>query len=244
MRDSKGHFVKGLIPWNKGKKCPQISGKNHPMYGKKHSEESKKKMSESLKGKMIGIKNSFYGKKHSEESKKKMSESSKGQIAWNKGKKLTDKQKEKAVALLGKYIKQNGSAMKGKHHSEESKKKMSESKEGKKLSQETKNKLKGRIPWNKGTGDPTLDLKRQIKYYTKLGFPHKLSCYEIQWALTAWTRTIRKRDSNLCQICFNPSEVTHHILFKSKYPSLSLNTNNGIALCKPCHNECHGWNLN
>ncbi|MFA5351632.1 MAG: NUMOD3 domain-containing DNA-binding protein [Candidatus Omnitrophota bacterium] len=40
----------GRIPWNKGKKMPQISGKNHPMYGKKHSVESKRKMSDKLRG--------------------------------------------------------------------------------------------------------------------------------------------------------------------------------------------------
>lgn len=31
---------KGNTPWNKGKKCPQISGENNGFYGKKHSEET------------------------------------------------------------------------------------------------------------------------------------------------------------------------------------------------------------
>ena len=38
-------FQKGHIPWNKDIKIPQISGKNHPMYGKKHSQEALAKMS-------------------------------------------------------------------------------------------------------------------------------------------------------------------------------------------------------
>ena len=42
------------------------SGKNHPMYGRKHSEESKQKMREAL-----------IGRKLSEETKKKMSEAGK-----------------------------------------------------------------------------------------------------------------------------------------------------------------------
>ena len=41
------------------------SGELHPMFGRKHSEESKEKMK------------SFLGKKHTEETRKKMSESAK-----------------------------------------------------------------------------------------------------------------------------------------------------------------------
>lgn len=50
-----------------------VKGKNHPMYGLHHSEESRKKMSESKKGE----KNYIYGKHLSEETRKKMSESHK-----------------------------------------------------------------------------------------------------------------------------------------------------------------------
>ena len=33
MRDSKGRFIKGLVPWNKGKHPDYVQGENHPMYG-------------------------------------------------------------------------------------------------------------------------------------------------------------------------------------------------------------------
>src|SRR3990167_7980176 len=36
----------------KGKKRPEFSGKNHPMWGERHSEEAKKKMSISRRGKV------------------------------------------------------------------------------------------------------------------------------------------------------------------------------------------------
>ena len=49
--------------------------------GKRHSEEARRKISESLKGE----KNPFYGKHHSEEARRKMSEAHKGISAWNKG---------------------------------------------------------------------------------------------------------------------------------------------------------------
>jgi len=58
---------------NFGKKLWE--GKVHPMKGKKHSEETKLKQSESKKDKYNGENNPFYGKKHSEESINKMNES-------------------------------------------------------------------------------------------------------------------------------------------------------------------------
>lgn len=104
-----GDSQRGKPGWNRGKKRPEISGKNNPMYGKKrpdvsermklirgkkhplygigfmagkkHSEETKKKISEAI----TGEKNPFYGKKHSVENRKKMSEGLRGHIPWNKG---------------------------------------------------------------------------------------------------------------------------------------------------------------
>ncbi len=52
--------------------------------GRRHSEESKRKISKAAKG-----------RRHSEESKRKMSESSKGQLPWNTGKKLSEEMKRK-----------------------------------------------------------------------------------------------------------------------------------------------------
>lgn len=63
-----------------------VTGSNHPMYNKSHSEETKKQISETLKKKyqdgnlispysylrFYGESNHFFGKKHSEESKQKM----------------------------------------------------------------------------------------------------------------------------------------------------------------------------
>jgi len=83
--------------------------------GKKHSEESKRKISESKKGHKVSI-----------ETRKKISNSLKGCIAWNKGKIHSDEVKQKiSNSLFGRI-----SPMKGKHHTEETKRKMSKSMKG------------------------------------------------------------------------------------------------------------------
>lgn len=61
------------------------SNKNNPMFGKKYTDEEKLKLSESHKGKHIGELNGMFGKKRTEESKKMQSDKMKGRIPWNKG---------------------------------------------------------------------------------------------------------------------------------------------------------------
>lgn len=75
----------------------RLKGKKHFNYGKNLSDETKRKISETLKGTTAsdetkrklskmrkGPGNSFYGKKHSKESREKMSLAMKGRIPWNK----------------------------------------------------------------------------------------------------------------------------------------------------------------
>ena len=73
------------------------------------------------------------GFKHSEETKKKMSKSHKGQTSGMKGKHFSEESRRK--------MSENYVGMKGKRHSEETKKKISESRVGKQLSEETKRKV-------------------------------------------------------------------------------------------------------
>lgn len=61
----------------------RMSGENHPLYGKHHTEESRRKMSEKQKGRP----GQWTGKHLSEDHRKKISEKTKGRTPWNKGKK-------------------------------------------------------------------------------------------------------------------------------------------------------------
>lgn len=73
QRKKLSESCKGRIPWNKDKKCPQLSGKNNHMYGKSHTDEMKKKISQGN-----------LGKKVSQEARKKMSIARKGLQAGEK----------------------------------------------------------------------------------------------------------------------------------------------------------------
>ena len=61
------------------------SGEGNPMYGKKQTEESNKKNSESNIGKQAGENNAMYGRHHSDEAKNKVSLANKGRPSKRKG---------------------------------------------------------------------------------------------------------------------------------------------------------------
>ena len=94
------------------------TGEQHPVYGLKHTEESKKKLSKSLKGKYTGEKAYWYGKERDEETKQKISEA-------KKGKTLSEEHKSNiSKSLKGKYIGERNPNY-GKKASEETREKLS-----------------------------------------------------------------------------------------------------------------------
>lgn len=61
---------------------------------------------------------------------------------------------------------------------------------------------------------------------------------------TNWSFNIKKSNNFRCQVCkTGKGLVAHHIIFKVDYPSLALNKNNGITLCKSCEDQAHGREL-
>lgn len=98
----------------------------------------------------------------------------------------------------------------GKHHTEESKRKMSEAPRI------------GFIPHNKGKRK-----KRDFVPSSKRG---------AQWAKIK--EATMQRDNNLCLICGNPGEVVHHIVPLRDCREHRLN--NLITLCHKCHKKTYG----
>ena len=119
LSNSKGQFIKGNIPWNKGKSC---------------SEEIKKKLSLSHKGQIAWNKNLTKG---IDSRVKEYSKKLKGRISWLKGKHLSENHKKKiSIAHKG-----QPSPFKGKHRLEETKRKISIANTGKYRSEEAKRKM-------------------------------------------------------------------------------------------------------
>lgn len=121
------------------------------------TEETKRKLSESIKGKYCGEKSYWYGKHRSEETRRKMSEAGKGKhhseetkrklSEANKGKQLSEEHKRKlSESCKGKQLSEEtrrkiSESCKGRQLSEETRRKMSDFQKGKQLSKETKRKL-------------------------------------------------------------------------------------------------------
>ena len=154
----------------KVKMSEATSGEDHPMYGKHHSEKAKEKMSKSSSGKN----NPNYGKHHSEETKRKISEA-------QKGKKLSEEHRQK----LSEAKKGENHPMYGKHHSKETKQKISKAEKGEKnhnYGKEFSEKHKRRISENhanfSGENHPNAELTaKKVKVILHLSkgnsFTHK-----------------------------------------------------------------------
>jgi hypothetical protein len=153
----------------------------------------KKKISKALKGKPKSEEHieKLKGKKRSIESLQKMSENRKGITAWNKGKKniyseetlnkmRNRKNSEEHRRKISEANKGRISPFKGKHLSEEKKKKLSELNKGKILSKETKEKIskcsKNRVWITNGHDSKLLKDEKMISELLNTGW-HKGRIY-------------------------------------------------------------------
>lgn len=160
-----------------------------------------------------------------------------------KGSKLTEEHKRKIC--LSKI---------GKSRSLELKEKLRIYHTGKKLSKETCIKIsesnKGRINWNKGLKGifhHTEETKKKISIAQsgckgnnwKGGKTPINSKIRTSRETKIWRKSVFERDNYICQNCKkkNCYLEAHHIKSFAYYPKLRFDINNGLTLCKDCHNK-------
>jgi hypothetical protein len=229
------------------KKISEAKKKNPIRFwlGKKRSPESIKKMKESklknpcrywlgkertpetiekIRLAHLGKVSRNKGKTMSEESRRRMSIAQKNrfktQAVWNKGKPMLEITRKK-ISLKKKGL---TSAMKGKKHSDEAKKKMSIAHKGKPA------------PWHKryGADNP--------HYFKDRSLLKKSDNRKYDVAYQEWRKQVKDRDGWKCKIdnndCCGILEA-HHILTWREHPELRYEVNNGITLCKFHHPRKH-----
>jgi hypothetical protein len=69
-----------------------------------------------------------------------------------------------------------------------------------------------------------INLKQECDVYT-------------QYELSTWSQEVLNRADYICEICGAEAEHAHHIQPKKLEPGLALDPDNGLALCKNCHNK-------
>ena len=219
-RNKLGRFVKGNRPWNKGISC---------------SPETRKKLSQVHKEKYKeGYINPFFGKKHPKnvrriilkrtqeamrnpEIRKKISVVHKGKhrspdTEFKKGFKHSKKWKE----AQSKRVSGLNNPFFGKKHSEEVKKRLSKIFGG-----------KNNHFWKGGISPINKRIRRSKKF-------------------RGWREAVFERDNYICQACGfssgNGKHIDlhpHHIKPFSDFSNLRFDINNGITLCRNCHQKLH-----
>ena len=144
------------------------------------------------------------GFKHTEETKQRMRASSPHLRRFH-----TDEEKRKLSAtwkIIG-----HPKGMQGKHHSEETKKKMSEARQGKQNAN-----------WEGGLTELVKGIRRSPEFYQ-------------------WRKAVIERDNHTCQDCgLTENLEAHHIRSILEYPEGIFEVGNGLTLCKDCHDK-HTW---
>lgn len=133
--------------------------------------------------------------------------------------------------------------LKGHKHSQETKKRMSETRKGKYPSEEHRKKLsesrKGIIPWNKGISTPG-ETKKKISETKKGNKNHfwkggiSFLPYSPDWTKSL-KHAIRVRDNFTCQLCLKSQNGFSHHIHHIDYNKLNSNPKNLITLCISCH---------
>ena len=157
----------------------------------------------------------------SDEISKKISDALKGRVSPMKGRKHSEKSKKQTSGALKKAWKRQPWNI-GVKKSEETKRKMSENNACYWLNKKRSEETKKKISFAHLAKNGGIPKKRQMR---------NDSAYQ------SWVKQVKKRDKQ-CQLKNESCEgylIVHHILGWSEYPNLRYELTNGITLCQAHH---------
>lgn len=146
------------------------------------------------------------------------------------------------------------SRKKGYKLSEDAKDKIRKSRIGKMASEETRKKIsmsnKGRIAWNLGikgifhhteeTKNRIADKQRGEKGHNWKGGKKPINeLIRTSTKMKLWRKSVFERDNYTCRNCGIRGTYleAHHIKSFAYFPELRFDINNGLTLCRECHNK-------
>lgn len=190
-----------------------------------------------------GIGNPFYGKKHSQETRDRISRANIGNIAWNKGKehiavkgnKNPAKRWEVRKKLRERIITSEmrraiSDRLKGKSKSDEHKKKISATLTGRKNPEHSRRLLGKPQPWHRGENNN----------FWKGGLSKINGEIKNSIEFKGFIRKVYYRDNYSCLKCKKCGKLNvHHLKNFSQYPQLRMIVSNGKTLCLECHRLFH-----
>ena len=119
-------------------------------------------------------------------------------------------------------------------------------KKGQKLSEQTKERMKGRTPWNKGIKGLQYSPKTQFKkgmipWNKGLGVATEIQRIRMSDEYKRWRLKIFKRDNYTCKKCnIRGGELeVHHKKPVCLFPELIMDDDNAETVHKDCHKKIH-----
>jgi len=110
------------------------------------------------------------------------------------------------------------------------------------VKEKLRNKMKGRLPWCAGKKRPEISGEKNNFWKGGITSENKRIRESIEYK--SWRTDVFERDGFICQMpeCEKTERYlnAHHIKRFIDYPELRLSIDNGITLCKKCHDKTKG----
>lgn len=204
--------------------------------GKRHTAETKKKLSEIKKRMFVGEKNPFYGRHHTKKTKEKIKKSLIKNGAIKRASERMKKNNPMSnIDIIKKHFLGKNNPAYGKKYSKKQREQMSNSRKGRKLAEQAKKNISES---KKGNKNPMYGKSGPLSPRWRGGV--SFEPYPIVFN-DKLKRKIRDRDSHICQLCKTPENGQKLSIHHIDYDKQNNETNNLISLCRSCHSRAQNY---